>query len=305
MLELSCEVRKAFAANKPVVALESTIIAHGFPYPENYNLGLELETLLRDEGVVPATIAVLGGRLKVGLTSEELHYIAQAGTIRKASLRDIPAMVALGLDGGTTVATTMQVAHWAGIKVFVTGGIGGVHRHAENTFDVSADLQALANYNVMVVCAGAKSVLDLPKTLEVLESQGTAVFGYQTDKFPAFYLRDSGLKVDYRMDQAAQIVQAFKVKEQLQIAGGIVITTPIPEKDELDAGKFSAWLDTILGEMEAKKIIGKDVTPFILGRLHAISEGETVLANKALVKNNLALGAKLAKAYCAGASGER
>ncbi|NMA62152.1 MAG: pseudouridine-5'-phosphate glycosidase [Firmicutes bacterium] len=300
MLDLSNEVRKALATNQPLVALESTLIAHGFPYPENYNLALELESLLREQGVVPATIGVLGGRLKVGLTTEEIHYIAQAGNIRKASLRDLPLMVALGLDGGTTVATTMQVAHWAGIKVFVTGGIGGVHRHAEDTFDISADLQALANYNVLVVCAGAKSVLDLPKTLEVLESQGTPVLGYQTDNFPAFYVRDSGLKVDYRIDEISQIINAFKIKEQLGITGGMVVSTPIPVEDELDGDRFNAWLDTILTEVEEKGVHGKDVTPYILGRLHEISCGETVQANRALIKNNLNLGAQLAKAYSAG-----
>lgn len=300
MLDLSNEVRQALSTNQPIVALESTLIAHGFPYPENYNLALELESLLREQGVVPATIGVLGGRLKVGLTTEEIHYIAQAGNIRKASLRDLPLMVALGLDGGTTVATTMQVAHWAGIKVFVTGGIGGVHRHAEDTFDISADLQALANYNVLVVCAGAKSVLDLPKTLEVLESQGTPVLGYQTDNFPAFYVRDSGLKVDYRIDEISQIINAFKIKEQLGITGGMVVSTPIPVEDELDGDRFNAWLDTILTEVEEKGVHGKDVTPYILGRLHEISCGETVQANIALIKNNLNLGAQLAKAYSAG-----
>lgn len=300
MLDLSSEVRHALATNQPVVALESTLIAHGFPYPENYSLALELETLLRDQGVVPATIAVLNGRLKVGLTKEEIHYIAEEGTIRKASLRDLPVMVALGLDGGTTVATTMQVAHWAGIKVFVTGGIGGVHRHGEDTFDISADLHALTNYNVMVVCAGAKSVLDLPKTLEVLESQGTPVLGYQTDRFPAFYIRDSGLKVDYRLDDVSQIVQAFRMKEQLEIPGGLVVATPIPVEAELDEVQFDAWLQAILTEVEEKGVTGKDVTPYILSRLHETSSGVTVQANIALIKNNLKLGVELANAYCVG-----
>ena len=300
MLDLSSEVRHALATNQPVVALESTLIAHGFPYPENYSLALELETLLRDQGVVPATIAVLNGRLKVGLTKEEIHYIAEEGTIRKASLRDLPVMVALGLDVGTTVATTMQVAHWAGIKVFVTGGIGGVHRHGEDPFDISADLHALTNYNVMVVCAGAKSVLDLPKTLEVLESQGTPVLGYQTDRFPAFYIRDSGLKVDYRLDDVSQIVQAFRMKEQLEIPGGLVVATPIPVEAELDEVQFDAWLQAILTEVEEKGVTGKDVTPYILSRLHETSSGVTVQANIALIKNNLKLGVELAKAYCVG-----
>ena len=300
MLNLSNEVRQALAEGKPVVALESTIIAHGFPYPENYELGLELEGLLRDQGVVPATIAILDGQLKVGLTEDELHYIAKAGNIRKASLRDVPVMLALGIDGATTVATTMQIAHWAGIKVFVTGGLGGVHRGAEDTFDISADLQALARYNLMVVCAGAKSVLDLPKTLEVLESQGTSVLGFKTDNFPAFYLRDSGLKVDYRVDEPSQIVQAFQMKESLDIPGGMVVATPIPAEDELDAEQFNGWLDQILVEVAEEGVLGKDVTPFILRRLHEISKGETVCANIALVKNNLKLGAQLAKAYCQG-----
>lgn len=259
---------------------------------------MELEGLLWEEGVVPATIAILGGQLKVGLSEEEIHYLAQSGGVPKASLRDVPLLAALGLDGATTVAATMQIAHWAGIKVFVTGGIGGVHRAAEQTFDVSADLQALAMYSVMVVCAGAKSVLDLPKTLEVLESQGTSVIGYQTDSFPAFYLRESGLKVDYRLDGPEQIVEAFRVKERLGIPGGMVVVTPIPEEDALDGERFNAWLEQILGECAAQGITGKDVTPFILRRLHEISGGETVRANIALVKNNLKLGAQLAKAYC-------
>lgn len=298
MLKLSPEVSRALGENRPVVALESTIIAHGFPYPDNYQLALELEGLLRDEGVVPATIAILGGKLKVGLTEEELHYLAKANNIRKASLRDVPVVTALGLDGATTVATTMQIAHWAGIKVFVTGGLGGVHRAAETTFDISADLKALASFNVMVVCAGAKSVLDLPKTLEVLESQGTPVLGFETDRFPAFYLRDSGLPVDYRIDDPALIVRAFKQKEQLGVPGGMVVATPIPHAEELDAGQFQQWLEQILMECREQNVSGKDVTPFMLRRLHEISCGATVRANKALVKNNLKLGALLAKEYC-------
>lgn len=300
MLHLSPEVEQALANSKPVVALESTIIAHGFPYPDNYQLGLELESLLRAEGVVPATIAILGGKLKVGLTEDELHYIAKAGNIPKASLRDVPSLLALGLDGATTVATTMQIAHLAGIKVFVTGGIGGVHRGAEQSFDISADLQALASYNLMVVCAGAKSVLDLPKTLEVLESQGTVVVGYQTERFPAFYLQDSGLRVDYRVDNPADIVKIFETKETLEIGGGILVTTPIPLADELDSRQFNAWLDMILAEVEEQGVQGKHVTPYILRRLHEVSQGETVKANIALVKNNLLLGAKLAQTYSLG-----
>src|SRR5690554_3178665 len=298
MLKLSPEVSKALAQNKPVVAVSLTINAHGFPYPENYQLALELEGLLWEEGVVPATIAILGGQLKVGLSEEEIHYLAQSGGVPKASLRDVPLLAALGLDGATTVAATMQIAHWAGIKVFVTGGIGGVHRSAEQTFDISADLKALASYEVMVVCAGAKSVLDLPKTLEVLESQGTSVIGYQTDRFPAFYLRDSGLGVDYRVDEPELIAEAFRIKERLGVPGGMVVVTPIPEEDEVDAAQFNGWLEQILEECRTRGVAGKDVTPFMLRRLHEISQGETVRANQALVKNNLRLGAQLAKAYC-------
>ena len=300
MLHYSDEVRCALDNGQPVVALESTLIAHGFPYPDNYQLALELEEILRQEGGVPATIALLYGEIKVGLTQEEIHYIASAGAVRKASLLDIPIMAALGLDGGTTVASTMQIAHWAGIKVFVTGGIGGVHRHGHETFDISADLQALARYNVMVVCAGAKSVLDLPKTLEVLETLGVPVIGYKTQQFPAFYIRDSGLSVDYTIHDPLQIVQAFQVKERLQIPGGMVVAVPIPEQDELERSMFNDLLEQILKEVEQKNITGKHVTPYILQRLHECSEGETVRANVALIKNNLLVGSRLAKGFSGG-----
>lgn len=296
----SDEVKVALAENRPIVALESTLIAHGFPYPANYNLAMELEGMLREDGVVPATIALLDGKIRIGLTEPEIKKLASAGNIRKASLRDIPLLLAKKLDGGTTVATTMEVADWAGIKVFVTGGIGGVHRNGEQTFDVSADLQALARYGVMVVCAGAKSVLDLPKTLEVLESLGVPVIGYQTDKFPAFYIQDSGLGVDYRSDAVNEIAEAFRIKEELKIAGGMVIANPIPAEYEMDEAEFNDLLARLLIELDEKGVKGKDVTPFLLKRLHEDTKGESIKANIALIKNNLRLGAKLAKAYFQG-----
>lgn len=297
IISISQEVKEALDSNQPVVALESTLIAHGFPYPQNYNLALELEEQARKAGVIPATIAIMNGKIKVGLSRDEVEYIATSREVHKASLRDLPVLVAKNLNGGTTVATTMQVAEMVGIKVFVTGGIGGVHLNGEKTLDISADLQALARYKVVVVCAGAKSVLDLPKTRERLETLGVPVLGYQSDKFPAFYLRDSGLSVDYRVDSPEEVVNIMKVKEELDIPGGLVVTTPVPEDAELDREIYEGILRKLIKETEEKKVTGKKVTPYLLKRLKEETGGESVKTNIALIKNNLTVGCRIASSF--------
>lgn len=296
-IKVSPEVKEALSDNQPVVAFESTLIAHGFPYPQNYKLALELEEQARAAGVIPATIAILNGEIKVGLSREEIKHIATSGNIYKASLRDLPVLVAKGMNGGTTVATTMQVAEMVGIKVFVTGGIGGVHLNGENTMDVSADLEALARYRVVVVCAGAKSVLDLARTRERLETLGVPVLGYRFDKFPAFYLRDSGLDVDYRVNNPGEVIDIMRVKEQLNIPGGLVVTTPVPEEYELNAGTYNQILEELIEETEVKKISGKDVTPYLLKRLKEETGGVSVESNIALIKNNLSVGCQIANSF--------
>lgn len=297
IISISPEVKEALDSNQPVVALESTLIAHGFPYPQNYNLAIELEEQARKAGVIPATIAIMNGKIKVGLSRDEVEYIATSREVHKASLRDLPVLVAKNLNGGTTVATTMQVAEMVGIKVFVTGGIGGVHLNGEKTLDISADLQALARYKVVVVCAGAKSVLDLPKTRERLETLGVPVLGYQSDKFPAFYLRDSGLNVDYRVDSPEEVVNIMKVKEELGIPGGLVVTTPVPEDAELDREIYEGILRKLIKETEEKKVTGKGVTPYLLKRLKEETGGESVKTNIALIKNNLTVGCWIASSF--------
>lgn len=294
--DFSPDVAAALNQGRPVVALESTIIAHGLPYPDNYRLALDLEAMLRDEDVVPATIAILHGRPTIGLTSEQLLFVAKQPDMPKASLRDTAVLMARGMNGATTVASTMQIAHWAGISVFVTGGIGGVHRHGETTLDISADLQALSRYPLAVVCAGAKSVLDLPKTLEVLETLGVPVLGYRSAQFPAFYLPESGLPVDYVLQGPDEAAAIIRQKQRLAEPGGILITVPIPADEALDENTFNALLEKIMKEVEAKDISGKQVTPYLLRRLHEESRGETVQANTALVKNNLKVGAAVARA---------
>lgn len=297
IISISPEVKEALDSNQPVVALESTLIAHGFPYPQNYNLAIELEEQARKAGVIPATIAIMNGKIKVGLSRDEVEYIATSREVHKASLRDLPVLVAKNLNGGTTVATTMQVAEMVGIKVFVTGGIGGVHLNGEKTLDISADLQALARYKVVVVCAGAKSVLDLPKTRERLETLGVPVLGYQSDKFPAFYLRDSGLNVDYRVDSPEEVVNIMKVKEELGIPGGLVVTTPVPEDAELDREIYEGIFRKLIKETEEKKVTGKEVTPFLLKRLTEETGGVSVKTNIALIKNNLTVGCRIASSF--------
>jgi len=298
-VRLSDEVRGALESGAPVVALESTIISHGFPYPANVECALESERVAREEGAVPATVAVLGGELRVGLAREDIEHLATAKPIAKVSRRDLGVVVARGLDGATTVAGTMAIAAMAGIRVFATGGIGGVHRGAERTLDISADLLELARTEVAVVCAGAKSVLDLALTLEVLETHGVPVLGYRTDEFPAFYSRTSGLGVDARFDTAEEIAAVLNSRRELGLGGGTVIANPIASEHEIARETLDAWTATALEEADAAGVRGKDVTPFLLARLHALSSGATEAANKELVWSNARLAARIAAALSA------
>lgn len=292
----SDEVADALEMGAPVVALESTIIAHGFPYPANVECALEAERICRENNAVPATIAVLGGRLAVGLSRGQIEHLATAAGIAKASRRDLAMLVAAGRDGATTVAATMAIAAMAGIRVFATGGIGGVHRGAERTFDVSADLLELARTEVAVVCAGAKSVLDLALTLEVLETHGVPVLGYQTHEFPAFYTRSSGLGVDARLDSAEEIAGVIAARHELGLGGGIVIANPIPVEHEIDRATLDGWVNAALRDADAAGVHGKEVTPFLLARIHELSNGASEQANKELVYSNVRLAACVAAA---------
>ena len=298
-LDIHPEVARALAEGKPVVALESTIISHGMPYPQNVETALNVERIVRENGAVPATIAVIGGRLKAGLTPEEIEYFGKKGqAIAKASRRDLAVLCARGQDGATTVTTTMMIAHMAGIKIFATGGIGGVHRGAETTMDISADLEELAQTPVMVVCAGAKSILDLGLTLEYLETKGVPVIGYGTEELPAFYTRQSGFRVDYRVDSPAELAHAFKTQNQLGLEGGMLVTNPIPEAYAMPLDTINAAIDQAIGECEAKGIHGKHTTPFLLARVAELTGGNSLASNIQLVYNNAALAAKTAVEYC-------
>ncbi|WP_028768008.1 pseudouridine-5'-phosphate glycosidase [Shewanella fidelis] len=297
-LDINPEVAAALAAGKPVVALESTIISHGMPYPQNVETALKVEQIIRDNGAVPATIAILKGRLKVGMTHEEIEYLGKAGLdVIKTSRRDIPFIVAKGVDGATTVASTMILAQMAGIKVFATGGIGGVHRGAQQTFDISADLQELANTDVTVVCAGAKSILDIGLTLEYLETQGVPVIGYQTSTLPAFYTRESEFGVDYQLDTPAQIAAAMKAKWDMDLKGGIVVANPIPEAHQLDRAMIDKVIADAVAEMDSKGIFGKASTPFLLAKVAETTKGVSLTANIELVFNNAKLAADIAVEY--------
>ncbi len=297
-LDVKPEVAQAIAQGKPVVALESTIISHGMPYPQNVETALKVEEIIRANGAIPATIAILGGRLKAGLTPEEIEYLGKQGQkVTKASRRDLSVLVARGADGATTVATTMMIAHMAGIKLFATGGIGGVHRGAETTMDISADLEELGQTDVMVVCAGAKAILDLKLTLEYLETKGVPVLGYQTEELPAFYTRTSGLKVDYRVDSPEMLAKVLKTQHDLGLHGGILVTNPIPEAYSMDAQAINAVIDQAIAEAEAKGIHGKETTPFLLAKVKEITGGDSLEANIQLVFNNAKLAAQTAAAY--------
>lgn len=294
-LDIAPEVAAALADGRPVVALESTIISHGMPYPENVKTALAVEKIIRDNGAVPATIAIIGGRLKVGLSEEEITYLGKKGTeVIKASRRDLPVLVAKGCDGATTVTTTMMIADMAGIRVFATGGIGGVHRGAETTMDISADLLELANTQVMVICAGAKSILDLGLTLEYLETNGVTVIGYGTKELPAFYTRTSGHSVDYRLDTPAEIAEAFNVKRVLGLKGGMLVTNPIPEEYSMDPAVINSAIDRAISEANDKGIKGKETTPFLLAKVKELTGGDSLESNINLVYNNATLGAKIA-----------
>ena len=294
-LDLSPEVAEALASGKPVVALESTIISHGMPYPQNVETALMVGKTIRENGAVPATIAVIGGRLKAGLTPEEIEYLGKKGrAVTKASRRDLPVLVARGEDGATTVTTTMIIANLAGIKVFATGGIGGVHRGAETTMDISADLEELSMTPVMVICAGAKSILDLGLTLEYLETKGVPVIGYGTEELPAFYTRKSGFKVDYRIDTPEELAAAFRAKLEMGLKGGMLVTNPIPEEYSMDPQRINAAIDQAIAECNEKGIKGKDTTPFLLARIKDITGGDSLDSNIQLVLNNARLAAKTA-----------
>ena len=298
-LDVAPEVRKALDEGRPVVALESTIISHGMPYPQNVETALNVEKIIRDNGAVPATIAVIGGRLKAGLSPEEIDYLGKTGTaVAKASRRDLPVLVAQGRDGATTVTTTMIIAHMAGIQVFATGGIGGVHRGAETTMDISADLEELSQTPVMVVCAGAKSILDLGLTLEYLETKGVPVIGYGTDELPAFYTRQSGFGVDYRMDSPEELAAAFKASHEMGLKGGMLVTNPIPEEYAMPLDTINAAIDQAIAECEAQGIHGKKTTPFLLARVAELTGGDSLASNIRLVYNNAKLAAQTAAAYC-------
>ena len=298
-LDVNPEVAAAIAAGKPVVALESTIISHGMPYPQNVETALNVERIIRENGAVPATIAIIGGRLKAGLTAEQIEYFGKKGqAITKASRRDLAVLCARGEDGATTVTTTMIIAHMAGIKIFATGGIGGVHRGAETTMDISADLEELGQTPVMVVCAGAKSILDLGLTLEYLETKGVPVIGFGTKELPAFYTRTSGFEVDYRIDTPEELAKVFKAQHDLGMKGGMLVTNPIPEEYAMPLDTINAAIDQAISECNAKGIHGKETTPFLLARVAELTGGNSLASNIRLVYNNAKVAAQTAVAYC-------
>ncbi|WP_439669276.1 Pseudouridine-5'-phosphate glycosidase (pseudoU degradation) [Cupriavidus necator] len=295
-LTFSAPVAAAQAAGRPLVALESTIIAHGMPYPENVRTAREVEALIRDLGAEPATIALIGGRIRIGLSNDELELLGRSERVHKVSRRDLPAVLAGGGLGATTVAGTMICAALAGIEVFVTGGIGGVHRGAQETFDISADLQELARTSVAVVCAGAKSILDIGLTLEYLETHGVPVLSCEQDNVAAFYTRDSGFRADFRLDDAAEQARFIRTKWDLGLAGGVVLSTPVPQAAAMTSGEIDALTRQALAEARAQGITGKAVTPFLLARIKALTSGRSLATNIALVKHNAEVGARLALA---------
>lgn len=299
MLSLTDEVAQALRDGTPVVALESTIISHGMPYPQNVEMAVEVEGIIREYGAVPATIAILSGRPRIGLSSEDLELLASHPDVAKVSVRDLPFIVARKAHGATTVAATMRLAALAGIRTFVTGGLGGVHRGAQQTFDVSADLTELGTTNVAVVSAGVKSILDIGLTLETLETLGVPVLAYGSDEFPSFFSRSSGFAAPMRVDTPGEVAAVMAAKWSLGIDGGIVVAAPIPEADEIPAAEIGAIIDRALADMEALGIHGKDATPYLLGRIVEITDGASLVANIALVRNNARLGAAIATEYAA------
>lgn len=298
-LVISEEVTEALANNKPVVALESTIISHGMPYPQNVETALKVEQVVRDNGAIPATVAILNGQLKVGLSTEEIEHLGKKGLdVIKCSRRDLPIVIARGQDGATTVATTMIIAAMAGIRVFATGGVGGVHRGASETFDISADLMELAQTQVTVVCAGVKSILDIGLTLEYLETQGVTVLGYGTDHLPAFYLRDSGFAVDARVETGTDVADMMKAKWNMKLRGGIIVGNPVPKESEENEAQITAAIEQALRELKDAGIKGKDSTPFLLSRVKDLTGGASLETNISLVYNNAKVASEIAVAYC-------
>ena len=293
-LDIKPEVKEALDAGRPVVALESTILSHGMPYPENLGFAARVEQVVRDNGAVPATMAIIGGKLKVGLGEEDLKVMCEAHDVGKVSRRDVPVYIANGHNGATTVATTMLMADMAGIRVFATGGIGGVHRHGEVTMDVSADLQELAHTSVAVVCAGAKQILDIGRTLEYLETMGVPVLGMGTDEFPAFYCRRSGHKLDYACSGPAEAAAILRAKWELGLTGGVLIANPIPEQYGLDFDKMEGVIQTALDAADAAGVHGKDITPFLLAKVKDLTGGESLASNIELALNNAACAAQIA-----------
>ncbi|WER49682.1 pseudouridine-5'-phosphate glycosidase [Cupriavidus sp. WKF15] len=302
-LTFSAPVAAARAAGRPLVALESTIIAHGMPYPENVRTAREVEAVIRALGAEPATIALIDGRIRIGLSDDELERLGRSGEAHKVSRRDLPAVLASGELGATTVAGAMICAALAGIEVFVTGGIGGVHRGAQETFDISADLQELARTSVAVVCAGAKSILDIGLTLEYLETHGVPVLSCEQDNVAAFYTRDSGFRADYRLDDPAGQARFIRAKWDLGLAGGVLLSTPVPEAAAMPSADIDAWTQQALDEAQAQGITGKAVTPFLLARIKALTGGRSLATNIALVKHNAEVGARLALALARAARG--
>jgi len=294
-LDINPEVRQALLDNEPVVALESTIISHGMPFPQNVETALKVEDIVRTNGAIPATIAIINGKFKVGLTKNDIEHLGRSGQkIVKASRRDIPYLISKKVDGATTVASTMIGAEMAGIKIFATGGIGGVHRGAQNSFDISADLKELAQTNVAVVCAGVKSILDLGLTLEYLETHGVPVLGYKTKELPAFYTRKSGFEVDYQMNSDTEIAHFLRVKWEMNLKGGVVIANPIPSEFQLDYNSINEIIHNAILESEDKGIKGKEITPFLLAKVKELTNGKSLEANVQLVYNNAKLAAKIA-----------
>ncbi len=296
-LDIHPDVENAIKNNEPVVALESTIISHGMPYPKNVETALMVEETVRSNKAVPATIAIINGKLKVGLTNDEIEYLATNEEVKKVSRRDLPITVAQKLSGSTTVASTMIIASLAKIAIFATGGIGGVHRGAENTMDISADLEELANTNVCVVCAGAKAILDLGLTLEYLETKGVPVIGYKTSELPAFYSSESGFDVDYKIDSAQEIAEILKTKWDLSLDGGVLVTNPIPVAFELETGVMNDAINQAIIEADNNKISGKKITPYLLSKVNEITQGKSLEANIKLIQNNADLAAKIALHY--------
>ena len=298
-LEISKEVSTAIKNKQAVVALESTIISHGMPYPKNVETALHVEAVLREHGAVPATIAVIGGKLKVGCSKEDIEYLGKSGEkINKASRRDLAVLTARCADGATTVTTTMLIAHMAGISVFATGGIGGVHRGAETSMDISADLEEIAHTPVLVVCAGAKSILDLGLTLEYLETHGVPVIGYQTKELPAFYTRHSGFELDYEIDSPTELAQAFHTSQEMGLCSGMLVTNPIPEEYSMEHDIIEQAIAKAVAEARVKGIHGKQTTPFLLSRIKDVTGGRSLEANIQLVYNNAKLAARTAVELC-------